>query len=111
MKNQIVLKIIVFSLFTFSFQLLTFNSHAQGIAINTSGAAPNNSAMLDVSGTSQGVLINRMTTAQRTSISSPALGLLIFNTDCENFNYYTNSGWLPLSPGITGFPLAAGSIT
>ncbi|NTW32173.1 MAG: hypothetical protein HGB12_06050 [Bacteroidetes bacterium] len=111
LKTNKLLRVMVFTLLTFNFQFLTFNSYAQGIAINTSGAAPNNSAMLDVSGTSQGVLINRMTTSQRTAINSPALGLLIFNTDCENFNYYTNSGWLSLNPAITGFPEAAGAIT
>ncbi|NTW32920.1 MAG: LamG domain-containing protein [Bacteroidetes bacterium] len=107
-------------IFTFHFSLFTFHSFSQGIAINTSGAAPNNSAMLDVSGTSQGVLINRMTTTQRNSISSPAAGLFIYNTDCKTFEYYDGSFWIPLyssnnllsTPGgITGISSACSGQT
>tara|TARA_B110000014_G_C19963867_1_gene498893 strand:+ start:183 stop:695 length:513 start_codon:yes stop_codon:yes gene_type:complete len=42
---------------------------------------PNNSAMLDVSSTTSGFLLPRMTSVQRDAISLPAIGLLIFNTD------------------------------
>ena len=51
--------------------------------------------MLDVSSTNLGILIPRMTTAQMNAISSPATGLIIYNTDCNNLNY--NAG-TPGSP-------------
>ncbi len=57
------------------------NADAQGVAINTDGSAPDNSAMLDVSSTTKGFLPPRMTTAQIEAILNPADGLLVYNTD------------------------------
>jgi len=93
---------------------------SQGAAINTSGSAADPSAMLDVSGTDKGVLITRMTTAERDLIASPANGLLIFNIDCNVLNYNAGtpaapdwvtvsaSNTVPASVSITANP--AGSI-
>jgi len=67
---------------------------AQGVAINTSGATADTSAMLDVSSTTKGFLPPRMTEAQRTVISSPATGLLVFQTDgTSGLYYYNGSTW------------------
>jgi len=73
----------------------TLQSFAQtGVAINASGNEPDNSAMLDVSSTEKGILIPRMTSGQRTGISSPATGLLVFQTDgSAGFYYYTGTQW------------------
>jgi hypothetical protein len=49
---------------------------------------PDPSAILDVSGTTGGILIPRMTTDQRDQIPSPAIGLLIYNTDTQTFQYW-----------------------
>jgi len=58
--------------------LFGIQSYAQtGVAINTTGADPDPSAMLDVSSTEKGLLIPRMTQAQRTAIALPAKGLLV----------------------------------
>ncbi len=65
--------------------MLPFQTHAQvGIGNNS----PDTSSMLDVSSTTKGLLIPRMTTAQRDAITSPATGLLIFNTSTSQLNYY-----------------------
>ncbi|MCF6352842.1 MAG: hypothetical protein L3J06_07515, partial [Cyclobacteriaceae bacterium] len=49
--------------------LFAFQAQAQnGVAINTGGAAPDASAVLDVSSTTQGVLVPRMTAAQKVAI-------------------------------------------
>ncbi len=74
---------------------------SQGVAINTSGAAAHASAMLDVSSTSSGMLAPRMSAAQRSAISNPATGLLVFQTDgSSGFYYYTGSSWIRISSGI-----------
>jgi hypothetical protein len=82
---------------------LAFNANfadAQGMAVNSTGAAAATSAMLDVSSTSQGVLVPRMTASQRTAISSPATGLLVFQTDgTSGFYYYNGSAWTILGGG------------
>lgn len=78
------------------------------VGINTDGSAPDPSALLDMKSTTKGLLAPRMTTFQRDQIPAPAAGLVIFNTDCEEFQYYKSSGWKTLgsssgqiaSPGV-----------
>ena len=53
---------------------------------------PDASSILDLTSNSQGLLVPRMTTAQRSAISSPVTGLLIYNTTTSIFNFY-NEGW------------------
>jgi hypothetical protein len=64
-------------------------SHGQSIGIGTS--TPNPSAQLDISSTSRGLLIPRMTQAQRNVIAGPATGLLIYQTD-NGAGFYYNAG-------------------
>ncbi|NPA43108.1 MAG: tail fiber domain-containing protein [Chlorobi bacterium] len=58
------------------------------VAINNTGDDPHASAMLDVTSTDKGILIPRMTAAQRDAISNPANGLLVYVTDDNQFYYY-----------------------
>lgn len=60
------------------------------VAVNNDGSAPDNSAMLDIKSGTKGMLVPRMTAAQRNAIANPANGLLIFCTD--NNAYYSNTG-------------------
>lgn len=82
--------------FIFLFTIfLSFNLFSQGVSINTDGSNPDNSSMLDVKSTSKGILIPRMTQSQRNLISSPATGLLIYQTDNTiGFYYYDGSIWV-----------------
>ena len=58
------------------------------VAINTDGTASDNSAILDVKSTDKGMLIPRMTQAQIAAITSPANGLVVFNTTNSRFYFY-----------------------
>jgi hypothetical protein len=69
---------------------------AQNIGINGNGAVPDASAMLDIVSNSKGLLIPRMNEGQRTSIPSPATGLLIYQTDGMT-GFYLNQG-TPAAP-------------
>jgi hypothetical protein len=85
-----------------SFLILMFTAcitQAQ-VAINSNGANPDNSAMLDVTSTNKGMLIPRMTTAQRVSIVSPATGLLVYDNTLSLFYYYTGSAWTPIATSV-----------
>lgn len=65
-----------------------------GIGTNS----PDASAILDLSSTTQGLLIPRMTATQRAAISSPTTGLTVFQTDANAGNYiYNGSSWQVLS--------------
>jgi hypothetical protein len=54
--------------------------------------APDTSSILDLSSSTKGILVPRMTLEMRNSISNPAEGLLIYNTTSKGFNYF-QSGW------------------
>ena len=78
---------------------VNFFSFGQSVSINSDGTPPEPSAMLDVSDTSRGILIPRMTASQRLAIVSPANGLLVYQTDALEgiYTYSTNSGtWAKL---------------
>ncbi len=78
--------------------VLVTSASAQNISINATGAAPDTSSMLDISSTKTGLLIPRMTTAQRDSIILPANALQIFNTTTKSLNIYNNSRWESITP-------------
>jgi hypothetical protein len=61
--------------------LISIAGFSQQMSINTDGALPDSSAMLDVKSTEQGILIPRMTAAQKVAITDPADGLIIYQTD------------------------------
>ncbi|RZK62991.1 MAG: hypothetical protein EOO59_01030 [Hymenobacter sp.] len=66
---------------------------AQSVGINASGALPDPKAMLDVASTTSGLLIPRMTTAQRNAISTPTVGLQVFNLTTNTLDIYRGTTW------------------
>jgi len=80
------------------------------VAINTDGTSPDASAMLDIKSTTKGLLVPRVTTAQRLAFTSPTDGLWVYDTDTKNFWYYkTGTGWqqMPNSAGALALPFLA----
>ena len=77
--------------------LFAFSIQAQvGIGTET----PNASSLLDLSSTSKGILVPRMTENQKNAISTPAQGLLVFQTNgTVGFYSYDGSSWLHLIDG------------
>ncbi|TDH18424.1 tail fiber domain-containing protein [Segetibacter sp. 3557_3] len=71
---------------------------SQSVAINANGATGHSSAMLDVASTTSGILIPRMTLAQKVAIAGPTEGLMVYQTDgVKGFYYYNGSVWTLLS--------------
>ncbi|MEA1873023.1 MAG: shufflon system plasmid conjugative transfer pilus tip adhesin PilV, partial [Bacteroidota bacterium] len=92
--------VLIFSLALILVLLLSKEINAQGVAINTDGTDADGSSMLDVKSTSAGMLIPRMTIAQRNAIGTPATSLLIYQTDSDpGYYYYDGSAWVRLSVG------------
>ncbi|TVR38406.1 MAG: hypothetical protein EA392_09920 [Cryomorphaceae bacterium] len=93
------MKTIALLLLSISFALATAGAFAQNIGINETGANPHGSAILDVSSTSKGILVPRMTTAQRIAITGPANGLLVYDGNTSSFWFYDASDWVELVSG------------
>jgi len=102
-------KFILFVLFLgLIFQLFTFYCSAQ-VGVNATGANPDASSMLDVNSSTLGLLIPRMTTAQRNNIPTacsctPANGLLIYNTTTACLEVYYAGVWSSLACACTAQP-------
>jgi hypothetical protein len=72
---------------------LFFSFHIQAqVGIGT--VSPDNSAVLDLSSNSKGLLIPRMNTVARTGIVAPATGLLVYDTDINQVLFYNGSIWM-----------------
>ena len=86
----------------------TFNSDIKvnGKVIAGASSAASSSAILEANSTSQGFLPPRMTVTQRNNISSPADGLIIFNSSTNSLNVFLLGSWHQLSMN-----LPQGSIT
>ncbi|MEI7829579.1 MAG: hypothetical protein WCI31_07405 [Prolixibacteraceae bacterium] len=83
--------------------LLIFAQKASNVAINTDGSLPDNSAMLDVKSTNMGMLFPRLTETQRNSLSSPGVGLLIYNSTSKQFNYFNGGTWNKIEGTIAAY--------
>ncbi|MBS1743762.1 MAG: hypothetical protein JST81_12075 [Bacteroidetes bacterium] len=76
---------------------LSVNGYAQSVTINTNNAPADTSAILDISSSTKGMLVPRMTAQQKNAIFTPATGLLIYQTDGDSgFYYFNGSSWLLL---------------
>ncbi len=104
-KHQLIIALLAILLMNMAAQAQT--SH--GLAVNTTSAVSDPSAIMDVSSTTQGALMPRMTSSQRGSIGSPATGLLVYQTDgTPGFYFYTGSAWVNLNSANT---TAGGDLT
>jgi hypothetical protein len=91
---------------------VSIKASAQGMAINTSGTKADSSAILDVSSTTQGMLVPRMLASQRTAIYNPKAGLLVYQTDgTAGFYFYNGTAWTSLNGGGAPTGAAGGDLT
>jgi hypothetical protein len=95
-----MIKLIIFSLFIFC----SFFSYSQNVGIGTN--TPHASAALDIQDSSKGILIPRMTMAQRTAIQNPAEGLMVYQTDSARGFWYWDGGKWQLNLNKTAFDTA-----
>jgi N-acetylneuraminic acid mutarotase len=72
--------------------IIVIISNAQNVGIGTT--TPNSSAILDVSSTTKGMLMPRMSTSQRNAIVGPVAGLAILNTDDKCIDIYDGTNWI-----------------
>ncbi|MEP6682169.1 MAG: hypothetical protein ABJA35_02875, partial [Parafilimonas sp.] len=70
---------------------------------------PNGSALLEIKSTKKGLLIPRMTIAQRNAIINPASSLLIYQTNSTSGFYYFDSSWKPIAGVSSNYWKKSGS--
>jgi|GEM_PF-6443945 len=94
-----------FSFFTFSFLF----SHAQ---IGFGTTTPDASAVVHIQDTAKGLLIPRMTIAQKNAIPNPAEGLMIYQTDSsKGFWYFTGMQWVGFANNYKQTLILTGDVT
>ncbi len=72
--------------------MLSLSHSYSQVGIGTT--TPDASSMLEIQSTTSGLLIPRMTEAQRLAIGTPATGLLVYETDTTpGFWYYDGGSW------------------
>ncbi len=92
MKNLFCFLLLIVS------NLFSFSTFAQ-VGIGTQ--IPDASAMLDVQSTVKGILVPRMTSAQRLAIPSGAPnGLLVFDTDNNSFWFFKSPTWMQITAAV-----------
>lgn len=101
-------------LFTLLFLRLTLN--AQNIGINDNGATPNVNAILDVDVTTndKGILIPRLTTAQRTAIAGLGVGdeaLTVYDTTTDSYWLWDGTQWIEFTMSGKAWELAGNTGT
>ena len=76
---------------------------AQGVGISEIAITPEASSILELRSTVRGFLAPRMTTGQRMTLggTSPAAGLLVYDTDTKSF-WYWDAGWQAFASGAWG---------
>jgi len=76
--------------------MLLFGSYYYSAAqVGIGTTTPDASSILDVESTDKGVLIPRLSTAQRNAITNPANGLMIYNTDLNEFQFNYGTPAIP----------------
>lgn len=87
------------------------NGSKDGTAVLTKNAGTPVSAALEIQSTKGGLLLPRMTSAQRDALNAVD-GMQIFNTDTISVNVQQNGVWIPASGGFTAaVTLNLGNIT
>jgi hypothetical protein len=87
----------------------TSNLYNNGTNVAIGTTSPNSSAALHITSTNQGVLLPAMTQTQRNAISTPATGLLIYQTDnTPGFYYFNGTAWVAIA-GAGGGGSSGGS--
>ncbi|MBW8323795.1 MAG: hypothetical protein K0M50_03430 [Prolixibacteraceae bacterium] len=94
-KIYLILVIILFGA-----QIELFAQEDGGVSIGKGTEDAHPSAILELVSSNKGLLIPRLTSTERQAISSPASGLLVYDTNLANFQYWTGIKWSAV-PGVS----------
>ncbi len=103
-RRKILIRIRIFlCMVILILSIASFKVAGQGVGISEVTIVPEPSAILELRSTVRGFLAPRMTTDQRLLLgdTSPAAGLLVYDTDTKSF-WYWDSGWKAFASGVWG---------
>jgi hypothetical protein len=88
--------------------------YGQSVGISNTAITPDASSILELRTNNKGILIPRMVTTERDGITSPAEGLMIYNTTTNQFNFYNGTTWTALisyaNVDLTGEVTSVGNV-
>ncbi|MFP4846307.1 cell wall anchor protein [Winogradskyella sp. PE311] len=84
----------------FNFLLFLLFSNFLLAQVGVGNTNPDASSILDITSTTKGMLAPRMTTLQREAITTPADGLLVYDTDESSFYFYKASNWVIINSDL-----------
>lgn len=80
------------------------DAHTNSLLIGASSATKSASAALQISSTTQGLVLSSMTYLQRVAIGSPTTGLIVYQTNADGggtitagLYFYNGSAWLKIT--------------
>jgi hypothetical protein len=76
------------------------------VKIGLPAGVPHPSALLELGSSTKGLLIPRLSNSEQAAITSPANGLIVYNTDTHSMQYYDSSALAWRQVAITGSILA-----
>ena len=97
MRKNLLLKTLCSFFICMSLQSVS----AQNVGINT---APDASAALDISSNNRGLLIPRVTTAERNAFPNLAAGLMVYDKDIKSFYFYNGTAWAAVGGSSSSSP-------
>ncbi len=109
MKKFIVLVVLLVPTMAWAAKFFDDVRVTNSLGVGTA-SAPDSSAALEIRSTTKGLLLPRMTTAQRNSVGAPVEGLLIYNTDTDRIEIYTNTSFASTTTGISDPTVSTGDL-
>ena len=106
LQNYIIMKKFysILAIILLGIQINVFAQDDGGVSIGKGNSDADPSAILELVSGSKGLLVPRLSQAQREGISSPATGLLVYDTDKSSFYYWSGVKW----KAITGVKSTSG---
>lgn len=72
------------------------------LGLSVGATTLDSSAILELTSTTKGTLLTRMTEAERDLIAVPSTSLLVFNTDTLKYNFWDGANWQIFNSSISG---------
>jgi len=97
MKKLYLIFVIIF----LGIQIKVIAQDEGGVSIGKGNVDADPSAILELVSSGKGLLIPRLSQGEREGISSPARGLLVYDTDKSSFYYWSGTKWKVVGGGVS----------